>query len=101
MSKVLKDNGLTIVLVLLFLGSLVGQWLAGLHYQNEQLAEHGEEPMRAVEFLTDPEFLATVFENWESEFLSTAVLVVLSIFLRQMNSPESKAVAAPHGQTGA
>jgi hypothetical protein len=40
------------------------------------------------------------FQNWQSEFLSTAVLVVLSIWLRQMNSPESKKVTAPHGETG-
>nr|WP_075293294.1 DUF6766 family protein [Pararhizobium arenae] len=34
------------------------------------------------------------------EFLSTAVIVVLSIFLRFKGSPESKAVEAPHSETG-
>ena len=41
------------------------------------------------------------FQNWQSEFLSTAVLVVLSIFLRYKNSPESKPVGAAHSDTGA
>ena len=40
------------------------------------------------------------FQNWQSEFLSLAAIVVLSIFLRQRGSPESKPVAAPHAQTG-
>jgi hypothetical protein len=40
-------------------------------------------------------------QNWQSEFLSTAVLVVLSIFLRFKGSPESKPVSAPNSETGA
>jgi hypothetical protein len=40
------------------------------------------------------------FQNWQSEFLSTAVLVVLSIWLRQKDSPESKPVGASHKKTG-
>jgi hypothetical protein len=41
------------------------------------------------------------FQNWQSEFLAVGALVVLSIFLRQRGSPESKPVAAPHSKTGA
>jgi hypothetical protein len=40
------------------------------------------------------------FQNWQSEFLSTAMLIVLAIFLRERGSPESKPVGAPHRQTG-
>jgi hypothetical protein len=40
------------------------------------------------------------FQNWQSEFLAIAAMVVLSIFLRQQGSPESKPVDAPHAQTG-
>jgi hypothetical protein len=36
----------------------------------------------------------------QSEFLSVAAIVILSIWLRQKGSPESKPVAAPHGETG-
>jgi hypothetical protein len=39
------------------------------------------------------------FQNWQSEFLSIAAMVVLSIFLRQRGSPESKPVDSPHDQT--
>lgn len=89
MAKLVKDNGLTIVLMLLFAASLVGQWLAGLHVHNQQLAEHGRGPVGALAFLADPLFLATLFENWESEFLQMSAYVVLTAFLFQRGSAES------------
>jgi hypothetical protein len=39
-------------------------------------------------------------QNWQSEFLSVGLMVLLTIWLRQKGSPESKPVDAPHGQTG-
>lgn len=90
MSKFLRNNGLTIVLLLLFAASLIGQWLAGLHYQNAELAEHGEPPIGALDFLADPLFLATLFENWESEFLQMSAYVVLTAWLFQRGSAESE-----------
>jgi len=50
--------------------------------------------------LTDPQFLFESFQNWQSEFLSILLLVVMSIFLRQRGSPESKPVHFPHSRTG-
>jgi len=90
MTRFFKDNGLTIVLLLLFLGSLVGQWLTGVHFENQQLIEHGEQPISAIAFLGDPLFLSTVFENWESEFLQMAMYVILTAVLFQRGSAESE-----------
>ena len=90
MAKFLRDNGLTIVLTLLFLGSFVGQWLTGVRFQNEELIRHGGEPVSALAFLTNVEFLSTVFENWESEFLQMGAYVVLTAILFQRGSAESK-----------
>jgi hypothetical protein len=53
-----------------------------------------------VETLGDAQFWYESFQNWQSEFLSIAVLIVLGIYLRERGSPESKPVAAPHGMTG-
>jgi hypothetical protein len=39
-------------------------------------------------------------QNWQSEFFSVGMIVVLSIVLRQRGSPESKPVAYPHSHTG-
>ena len=50
--------------------------------------------------MTTSTFWFQSFQNWQSEFLAVGSLVVLSIFLRQRGSPESKPVAAPHRQTG-
>jgi hypothetical protein len=50
--------------------------------------------------MTTSSFWFQSFQNWQSEFLAVGAIVVLSIFLRQRGSPESKPVAAPHAQTG-
>jgi hypothetical protein len=94
-ARFFKNNGLTVVLMLLFLGSLVGQWLTGVHFENEELIRHGEEPIGAIAFLSDPQFLSTVFENWESEFLQMSAYVVLTAFLFQRGSAESEDPDAP------
>jgi hypothetical protein len=66
----------------------------------EEAGQHGEPAETFGQYLTSPQLWFESFQNWQSEFLSTAVLVVLSIWLRQMNSPESKKVTAPHSETG-
>lgn len=66
----------------------------------QEAIAHGEKPLSVIAYLGDPQLWFESLQNWQSEFLSTAVLVVLSIFLRQRESPESKAVAAPHSKTG-
>lgn len=76
--------------MLLFLASFIGQWLTGVRFENAELVRHGEEPMSAIAFLSDPQFLATVFENWESEFLQMSAYVVLTAFLFQKGSAESE-----------
>ncbi|MES2337406.1 MAG: DUF6766 family protein [Pseudomonadota bacterium] len=90
MSKVLRDNGLTIALIVLFLGSLIGHFLTGWHVQNEQLRQHGEAAISLGQYAVDPHFISTVFENWESEFLQMSAYVVLTAFLFQKGSAESK-----------
>ncbi|HYI48559.1 MAG TPA: DUF6766 family protein [Allosphingosinicella sp.] len=97
----LYANSLGIALLLLFLGSFLMHWKFSAAQAAEEAISHGEVPLSMGQYLSDAQFWFESFQNWQSEFLSTAVLVVLSIFLRQRESPESKAVAAPHGQTGA
>ncbi len=78
----------------------MGQALTGWHVYDDDLRDHGQAPIGRVVYLQTGHFVEAVFENWESEFLGIAAVVVLSIFLRQQGSPESKPVAAPHGATG-
>ena len=96
----LRDNGLTLALLTLFLISIVGHALTGWSAYNEEQLQHASERIGLSQYLGSGHFISTVFENWESEFLSTAVLIVLAIFLRQENSPESKKVSDPNSKTG-
>jgi hypothetical protein len=95
MMALFRNNGLTIVLMLLFLGSIVGQWLTGWHFQNEELARHGQPAVSLRQYLADPQFLSTVFENWESEFLQMSAYVVLTACLIQRGSSESNDPDSP------
>lgn len=63
--------------------------------------EHGEAAPTTVGYLFDSRLSLESLQNWQSEFLSTAVLVVLPIFLHQPESPESSLSLPPDGQTGA
>jgi len=91
---------LGIVLALLFLASFTAHWLSSAAAANEEALQHGGKAVSAIEYLGDARLWFESFQNWQSEFLSTALIVVLSIFLRFRGSPESKPVAAPHTKTG-
>ena len=97
----LYARSLALVFMLLFLGSFAlharGSWM----HENEERAVDGEPPVTLVEHMRGPQFWFESFQNWQSEFVAVLSIVVLSIWLRQDKSPESKPVAAPHRQTGA
>jgi hypothetical protein len=93
------ENSLAIAFTALFLMSIALHALGGAkEYSAEQVA-HGEPPVGVGRFVTTSAFWFQSFQNWQSEFLAVGSLVVLTIFLRQRGSPESKPVAAPHTET--
>ncbi|HEX7150620.1 MAG TPA: DUF6766 family protein [Thermoanaerobaculia bacterium] len=85
-----KNNSLSIVMAALFLLSLVGHSYAGWRTYNEEQQEHNQPEVGYGEFLKTSEFGETVFENWESEFLQMGFYVILTVFLYQKGSSESK-----------
>ncbi|MEG8223270.1 hypothetical protein OSJ57_22065 [Sphingomonas sp. HH69] len=85
---------------MLFVASFATHWVQSAYVAADEALEHGDTPQTVLAYLGDAQLWFESFQNWQSEFLSTAVLVVLSIFLRQRESPESKPVAAPNSQTG-
>lgn len=99
--RALYERSLGIALILLFLMSFVFHFWGSLRAANAEALLHGRPVQDAATYLLDSKFWFESFQNWQSEFLSTAVIVVLSIFLRQKGSPESKSVNAPHAATGA
>lgn len=90
MKRVLRDNGLSIVFALLFIFSLWGQAVTGFKEHNHEMQEDGAPQISFSKYLSSGHFLQATFENWESEFLQMALFVVLTIFLYQKGSSESK-----------
>jgi hypothetical protein len=94
------EHSLSLALASLFLLSWLGHALGGHAEFNQGQMEHGQPPISLWGFVTSSAFWFQSLQNWQSEFLSVGVLVLLGIFLRQRGSPESKPVAAPHDATG-
>jgi hypothetical protein len=90
MQRVLRENGLSLVMFGLFLISFLGQTLTGHHTYNNDQQEHGQKPISYTQYLSSGYFIEATFENWESEFLQMGAFVLLTVWLRQKGSPESK-----------
>ena len=90
MRRLWRNNGLSIVLLAMFLVTLVGQAIAGVREHNEEAGAHGQRPIGLAEYLRSDHFLEATMENWESEFLQMAVYVLLTVSLYQKGSAESK-----------
>ena len=90
MPRWLRDNSLSIVLFGLFAIFLMGQSLTGWRTYNAQQEEHREPTVGFGTYLTTGHFVEATFENWESEFLQMASYVLLTIWLIQKGSSESK-----------
>ena len=96
----LYSHSLLIAFTFLFVASFVGHAVAGAHEYTAEQHEHGAGGLGAWQFARTAEFWFQSFQNWQSEFLAVGSIVVLTIFLRQRGSAESKPVHAPHEQTG-
>jgi hypothetical protein len=94
------ENSLSLAFLLLFLVSFTLHALGGTRAYNEEQLSHGGEVLSVGQYMATSQFWFESFQNWQSEFLALGAMAVLSIFLRQRSSPESKPVDAPHSQTG-
>jgi hypothetical protein len=84
------ENSLLLVVGLLVLLTLGGQFVTGWHEYNDDLKEMGMAELSAGQYFGSGHFLEATFENWESEFLQMGLYVLLTIWLRQKGSSESK-----------
>jgi hypothetical protein len=96
----LFSNSLLLVMGTIFLGSWFAHSVTGWSTYNADQIEHEQEPLSWLEYLGSADFWETSLQNWQSEFLAVGSMAVLSIYLRQRGSPESKPVGAPHEATG-
>ncbi len=86
----LHENALSLALIALFLVFFVGMSVVGHQNYNDDQREHGEQPISYVHYLTTGSFVEAVGENWESEFLQMFAYILLTVFLVQKGSSESK-----------
>ena len=88
----LRNYGLSIVFGLLLLAALTGQAFTGMAGVNERALDTGLPEVSIGAYLTSSEFAVDVAENWQSEYLQFFLYILLTVWLLQRGSPESKAL---------
>ncbi|MFC7486094.1 DUF6766 family protein [Knoellia sp. CPCC 206453] len=96
----LYSHSLGLVMGAIFVGSWSAQFIAGHAAYNAEQIRDLKETLTFGEYLAAPDFWSRTFQNWQSEFLAVASMVVLAIYLRERGSPESKPVGSSHEATG-
>ena len=94
------SNSLVLVMGTIWLGTWFAQSVTGWSAYNVDQLDHHEATVTWLGYLGSADFWQTTLQNWQSEFLAVGSMAVLSIYLRQRGSPESKPVGAPHEATG-
>jgi hypothetical protein len=97
----LYRHSLSLTFGALFVVATALHAVGGAGEEKAEVAAHGKaERVGALAYLATPRFWFESLPNWQSEFLSLAAMVLLTVWLRQHGSPESKPVDAAHSQTG-
>jgi hypothetical protein len=90
MRRFARDNGLSLAFGGLFLVALAFQSIAGWHEHNAQVLAHRADPVSWLSYVTSSEFGVAVLENWQSEYLQFTLFILVTVWLVQRGSPESK-----------
>jgi hypothetical protein len=88
----LRDQGLSLFFLAIFLATLVGQALVGRAAYNQEQALHGEPGVSLAGYVTSTHFVQAVTENWQSEYLQFVLFILVTVWLVQRGSPESAGV---------
>ncbi|WP_327425406.1 hypothetical protein OG963_00580 [Streptomyces sp. NBC_01707] len=98
--QALFSRSLGLVMGGLFLLSWLAQSVSGVAAYNEQQLRQLRAPIDWGSYLASADFWSRSLQNWQSELLAVASMAILSVYLRQRGSPESKPVGTPHTSTG-
>jgi hypothetical protein len=88
--RFVRDNGLSLAFGVMFLLALIGQAFAGHADFNDRVRSVGGAPVGFLDYVTSSDFAVDVAENWQSEYLQFSLYIVLTVWLVQLGSPESK-----------
>jgi hypothetical protein len=92
MRRFIREHSLSLFFLTIFLAALVGQAIAGHNLHNEEAAAHGEKSISLFRYITSSDFGNAVMENWQSEYLQFTLFLLVTVWLVQRGSPESKEV---------
>ena len=98
---VVYSNSLLALMAAIWVGSWFAQLVTGRIQYNAEQFDHHEASLDLWQYAGSSDFWNRTLQNWQSEFLAVASIVVFSIWLRQRGSSQSKPVGEPHGSTGA
>ena len=93
-------NSLSLAFALLFLGCFAAHLVFGHMAYNENQQMIALRPVSAADYLLMPAFWFSCTQTWEAEFAVMGIFIILTVFLRQEGSPESKPVNTPDSDTG-
>ncbi len=88
--RFVRANSLSLGFGVLFLATLIGQAFSGLAEFNNQQIAAGMATVSFGRYVTSADFAVDVTENWQSEYLQFFLYIVLTVWLVQRGSPESK-----------
>lgn len=92
------EHSLSLAFLGLFLVSFLLHAASGARLRNEEEVARGIPPLSMLDYLGTSRFWFESFQNWQSEFLAIGAMVLLSVFLREKGSPESKPTNLPHAE---
>ena len=93
------SNSLLLVMGAIFAASWFAQSVTGHSDFNAEQLAHEQQTVSWLTYVGSSRFWEATLQNWQSEFLAVGSMVVLSIYLRQRGSAQSKPVGSPHSAT--
>lgn len=85
-----RDNGLSLAFGAMLLLTLLGQALFGVVGYNDAARTAGLQEISFWRYVTSSSFAVDIAENWQSEYLQFTLFILLTIWLVQRGSSESK-----------
>ncbi len=96
MRRWLYEQSLTLFFLTIFLATVVGQSVAGQRSHNDEQQAHGGAPISYWDYVASSDFGRAMMENWQSEYLQFALFILMTIWLVQKGSNESKPLDDAH-----
>jgi hypothetical protein len=93
-------NSLSLALLGVFAVSFAGFLWSGFLDYDAARRRLGEDDMDFAHYLVSAKLWFSVFQTWQAEFFAMASFLLMSVFLRQEDSAESKPVSADDDETG-